>query len=320
MLMKNSSSFTFNGISSTNFGIINASVSGSWMREETFIHERKIEETKIRGRSKPYLRGIEREKLEFDIELAFEESFDNEVLNNVADWLCLDYYAPMVFTENPDRVFFCMLEGKSSLFYINNRGYLKLHFVCDDAYVYSPIYQTKKYTTGSEYIAGAGTNETTINITGHGMVVGGYITNATRDNAVRQVLSVTADSITIDSISGQTSGDIILTYSSSIREIEILNQGVIPIAPSFEIINKGSSPIRIKNITDEGKELIFTDISIGETIGVDGDNEIIVTDKPNTWRYDNCNLVFFKLLRGVNRIQLIGDFDITWKYTYRYYS
>lgn len=319
MLTRNSLVFTYNGISSTDFDIINVSMSTGF-RKETFVHDRKIEETKIRGRSKPYLRGVEREKLEFDLELAFKEKLDNEKLNNVADWLCLDYYAPMVFEEDPDRVFFCMLEGPSSVFHINNEGYLKLHFVCDDAYVYSPIYQTGKYTTGSEYIAGVGTNTTTINIASHGLSEGSYITNVTRDNAIRKILSTTINSLTVSYVTEQKAGDIILTYSNKIRTIEILNQGVIPIPFSFEIVNFGDHPVKIKSITDEGKEFTLTGLDIGEIVGVDGDNEIIVTSKPNTWRYDNSNLMFFKLLRGVNRIQLTGTFDISFRYIYRYYS
>lgn len=54
----------------------------------------------------------------------------------------------------------------------------------------------------------AGTNTTTINATAHGLVVGDYIVNRTRSNAVREVLTVpTADQFTVEAVTGQTNTD-----------------------------------------------------------------------------------------------------------------
>lgn len=69
--------------------------------------------------------------------------------------------------------------------------------------------------TSSSEIAEAGTDADTIVITGHGLSANDFIVNTTRrspdmngvERGSRRVLSVTDNTLTVDSISGQTSGD-----------------------------------------------------------------------------------------------------------------
>lgn len=53
----------------------------------------------------------------------------------------------------------------------------------------------------------AGTNTTTVNATGHGLVTGDYITNRTRANAVRRITRITNDQFTVEAVPSQTNGD-----------------------------------------------------------------------------------------------------------------
>ncbi len=55
--------------------------------------------------------------------------------------------------------------------------------------------------------AEAGTNTTTVNATGHGLVTGDYIVNRTRGNAVREITRVTDDQFTVEAVASQASGD-----------------------------------------------------------------------------------------------------------------
>lgn len=66
-------------------------------------------------------------------------------------------------------------------------------------------------------IAEASTNTTTINATAHGLVVGDYITNRTRSNAVREVLTVpSANQFTVAAVASQTVGD---TFSKFVTQV-----------------------------------------------------------------------------------------------------
>lgn len=78
--------------------------------------------------------------------------------------------------------------------------------------VYGHIEDSKIDAT-VEKTAESGTTTTNIKITGHGLAVGDMIVNATRSNAKRSVTAVVdADNITIDAVTGQTTGDSILYY------------------------------------------------------------------------------------------------------------
>ncbi len=65
------------------------------------------------------------------------------------------------------------------------------------------------------------TTTTTINATAHGLVVGDYIVNRTRLNAVREVLTVpTANQFTVAAITGQVSGDTFSHFVSKLVGVE----------------------------------------------------------------------------------------------------
>jgi len=59
------------------------------------------------------------------------------------------------------------------------------------------------------------TTETTIYITNHGLVIGDYIINRSRNNSIRKVLTiVNSNSFTVDTLTNQTVGDTIELYKS----------------------------------------------------------------------------------------------------------
>ena len=62
----------------------------------------------------------------------------------------------------------------------------------------------------------AGTTATTVKATGHGLSVGDFITNRTRSNAVREVLTVPdSDTFTVSNVTNQASGDTFSKFSIS---------------------------------------------------------------------------------------------------------
>lgn len=131
--------FSYDGVKSSDVGLINCQIDGG-MFEETFVANRKILETKIAGNDKPYFIGVEYDPLEFDLVFAFEYGYDETKIRDVAKWLCQSYYKPFYTIDNPNRIFYCMMEGDSSLIHNGAKeGYIKLKFRCDSSYSYQPI-------------------------------------------------------------------------------------------------------------------------------------------------------------------------------------
>jgi hypothetical protein len=78
--------------------------------------------------------------------------------------------------------------------------------------VYGHIIDTDIDAT-TEKTAEGGTTTTNIKITGHGLSAGDMIVNTSRNNAKRAVTAVVdVDNVTVDTVSGQVSGDTILYY------------------------------------------------------------------------------------------------------------
>lgn len=135
--MKEGLEFYYDGIKSTDMGLINVQI-GSGLFEEPFVAEKTIREIKVRGNDKPYFQGVERSPLIFSLTFAFEDYYDHEKIRKVARWLDQDYYKPFYTTDNPNRIFYCMLHSSSSLLHNGlKQGYVEIEMRCDSPYSYS---------------------------------------------------------------------------------------------------------------------------------------------------------------------------------------
>lgn len=141
--------FSYDGIKSVDMGLLNCKISGG-MFEETFLPTRKINETKVRGNDKPYFQEVSYEPLEFKLSFAFEYYYDEKKIREVARWLNQNYYKPFYTVDNPNRIFYCMVEGDSSLVHNGlKQGYLEINFRCDSPYAYQPVVIKEKMEFGS---------------------------------------------------------------------------------------------------------------------------------------------------------------------------
>lgn len=130
--------FNFGGVDSKTLGLINV-VLDNGMYEETFVAERELNETKIRGNNRPMLHSIEDSPLEFDMTIAFETKFTDESLDKVIRWLFVDHYRPLFFEEKPEKVFMAMAIGSSQIVHNGmQEGYFTIKMRCDSSNVYSP--------------------------------------------------------------------------------------------------------------------------------------------------------------------------------------
>jgi predicted phage tail component-like protein len=142
-LIKSSESFIYNGINSINMNIANVVIStGSGLPfNEPFISKRSLVETSIKGRDRPYLNWVKPEPLEFDLTFVFLNKWDDNSIKEVRRWLTQTYYKPMIFDEDPNKIYYAMMVSDPKILHNGlEEGYCNLKFRCDGAYVYSPSY------------------------------------------------------------------------------------------------------------------------------------------------------------------------------------
>lgn len=144
--IKDSLHFNYNGIWSDTYGLIHV-VLDNGMFEETFVAPRKINETKVRGNSKPLFHSIEDDPLEFDMVIAFEDGFDAVKIDAIIRWLFVDYYKPLYFEGKEDKIYYCMPVNDSKIVHTGlSKGYFTLKMRCDSSNVYSPYITTNMET------------------------------------------------------------------------------------------------------------------------------------------------------------------------------
>lgn len=146
--------FMFDGVKSSDFGIMNVSIKDG-LYEEQFIPSKTIREETVRGRSKRYFQGIESEPLEIPLSFYFTDTWDNDKIRQIARWLSVDYYKPLIFSENPDRIFYAMpIQDFKVIHNGLKQGYLTLTMRCNDSYSYSPEYLSPIYDLSSNTVDG----------------------------------------------------------------------------------------------------------------------------------------------------------------------
>lgn len=160
--MKEGLQFSYDGIYSDDMGLYNVSVDTSGMYQESFLSNREIRETSIRGNDKPYFQGVHRAPLSLTLSFAFQDSYNEDKIRAVARWLDQDYYKPFYTLDNTDRIFYCMLNSNPTLVHNGlKQGYVTLEMRCDSPYSYSPQFMSSVYTI---------TNSGTITFTNNGDV------------------------------------------------------------------------------------------------------------------------------------------------------
>jgi phage-related protein len=253
--MKESIHFSYDGITSEQMGLLNVRVDTSGFYEEQFLADRELYEISIRGNERPYFQGIKRAPLTLSLSFAFEDTYDEAKIREVARWLNAEYYKPFFTLDAPDRIYYCMLTSSSKLLHNGLlSGYITIEMRCDSPYTYTPQYLSPLYDYSTNVVNG---------------------TNLTFTNF----------------------GDTICR-------------------PEVWIVKVGDGDVSIINNTDGGREFKFTGLSDGETVYVSSEREHIETDKSNTYRYDNFNDNYLKMVRGVNSLVVKGNCKVQFRYTF----
>jgi predicted phage tail component-like protein len=107
---------------------------------------RSIKEFSIRGRENPYLQEITREPKSFQLNFAFQDTWNDDLINEVARWLDVEFYQPLTFSESEEKVYYVMPVNDSSLIHNGlKQGYISLTMRCDSPYSYSHVKVTPWY-------------------------------------------------------------------------------------------------------------------------------------------------------------------------------
>lgn len=130
---------------------MNISISDSAsLYEEQVVANKTINEYAVRGNPKPYFVDVKKDPLTFQLRFAFYDTVDDDLIDEVIRWLNVDFYQPLYFSEDIDRVFYAMPVNDIS--FIHNglkQGYLNLTMRCDSPFSYGNDILTNWYDYSS---------------------------------------------------------------------------------------------------------------------------------------------------------------------------
>lgn len=129
--------FSFDGKNSKDFRLMSVNTQGG-LFEEQFAPSRELNETRPEKSDTTMLHGIKEGERTFELMLAFENGFEDNMISDVIDWLFKDYYRPLYFQGQEDRIMFSMITGDSSLVHNGfKEGYVTLTVKTNSPYKYS---------------------------------------------------------------------------------------------------------------------------------------------------------------------------------------
>lgn len=102
--------------------------------------------------------------------------------------------------------------------------------------------------------------------------------------------------------------------------IPFINDGDVSIKPII-IVKTFIRDFSIINLNNAGQKLKFTGLTPNETIEICCENETIISDISDiTYRFNNMSQdsTFLEMVRGVNTLQCLGNFELQIKYEMKY--
>lgn len=147
--MHESMKFTYDGVNSDDFGVVMVSENGG-LFGDSFLPTRKIIEKTIAGNNRVYFKSVEEQQFSTDMTIWLKDWKDKKNLRDVARWLSQDWYKPLWFETNPNRVYYALIEGSSDLVHNGLRnGYIKVKVKCNSPYSYSQVLKYDAIVNGS---------------------------------------------------------------------------------------------------------------------------------------------------------------------------
>ena len=102
--------------------------------------------------------------------------------------------------------------------------------------------------------------------------------------------------------------------TSTIKELENRSNVLKIYKPKMEIqLVNGETNISIKNLSNSGKTISFTDLIANELISIDNKNKIILSDMFGSNPFSKKNKNWLELVYGINSLEITGRCIITFK-------
>lgn len=108
-----------------------------------------------------------------------------------------------------------------------------------------------------------------------------------------------------------------LSTSTSPLLLTMANEGDEKCYPELWIKKVGSGTVKIRNLTNAGKEFVLTNLLDGEEVYIDNENGTIESSLSDTLRYDNHNGIYICLVKGENRLEIAGKCILKWRYRFK---
>lgn len=247
-MIRESEYFEYAGRRSTEFGILNVAISEG-LYQESFMPNRTINETIVRGREKPYFFEVTKEPKTFQLAFYFYEGWNDNLINEIAKWLNVDFYKPLSFSADWDKVYYCMPSESTDLIHNGlKQGYLTLTMRCDSPYSYSRDQVTPWFNVSSSpftfEIMNRGHRDIKpfiyINKIGDGDI---SINNMSRSNSVMKVVSLkNGEQLKING-----ENEIIETSLSNISRYDNFNDFYLPLYVGNNVIQvTGTCKIKLQ--------------------------------------------------------------------------
>lgn len=137
-LIRESLYFSFANRKSTDYNIVNVSVSDGGLFEEQVISNKSINEISVRGNDTPYFINVKNEPKTIQLSFAFLDTWNEDLIEEVLQWLNVGFYEPLSFGGDLDRVYYAMpVDGINLIHNGLKQGYLTLNMRCNSPYSYS---------------------------------------------------------------------------------------------------------------------------------------------------------------------------------------
>lgn len=249
-----STSFTFDGLNSQDFGLSIIKLDSGFF-PDPYISGQKINEEKIPKRHIPYFYGVEKTPIEFEITCSLlEGEFTPEKRMQLASWLCKEVYCDFITDDDPNKIYKVISINPSDIMSAGMlQGYFKIQFRADAPWAWSHS-QTKNF-------------------------------------------------------------DLHLNETTSIITIRNDTNALVYYFPEIEFTLAGSTGLTLKNLSNSNEIFQFTNLNSTETIYVNNERKQIISDM-NLYRLGNFNKKWFRLVYGMNTIEVTGKCLLTFRYQF----
>lgn len=138
--------FIFDGVKSSDMGLHIVRINHSGFIETPYLSGVNIKEERVHNKLIPYFYGVEREPIEFTVQLALMDKYNNpkkwtpQDRYRIALWLIHDEYKPFQTSDDLGKIYYVIATSASNLNLINTQGYMEVTFRSSSPFAFSPTY------------------------------------------------------------------------------------------------------------------------------------------------------------------------------------